>query len=94
MDDKSLEILGFPHIREILAGFTVFSSSRELALDIHPLSDYEQISLLLGQSAEEEATHSGTTVEGHRFQRLSPAEAEFAFPVHLLTACLPELASR
>ena len=52
MDDKSLEILEFPRIREILAGFTVFSASRELAIDIQPLADYEQISLLLGQSAE------------------------------------------
>jgi MutS2 family protein len=52
MDDKSLEILEFPRIREILAGFTAFSASRELAIDIQPLSDYEQISLLLGQSAE------------------------------------------
>ncbi len=52
MDDKSLEILEFPRIREILAGFTAFSASHELALDIQPLSDYEQISLLLRQSAE------------------------------------------
>jgi len=52
MDDKSLEILEFPRIREILAGFTEFSASRELALEIQPLSDYEQISLLLRQSAE------------------------------------------
>lgn len=52
MDDKSLEILEFPRIREILAGFTAFSASHELALEIQPLSDYEQISLLLRQSAE------------------------------------------
>ena len=52
MDDKSLEILEFPRIREILAGFTAFSASHKLAIDIQPLSDYEQISLLLGQSAE------------------------------------------
>jgi len=52
VDDKSLEILEFPRIREILAGFTAFSASHELALEIQPLSDYEQISLLLRQSAE------------------------------------------
>ncbi|MFC2060301.1 endonuclease MutS2 [Chloroflexota bacterium] len=52
MDNKSLEILEFPRIREILAGFTSFMASRELAIDIQPLSDYEQISLLLRQSAE------------------------------------------
>ena len=67
MDDKSLEILEFPRIREILAGFTAFSASHELALDIQPLSDYKQISLLLGQSAEEKVTHPGTTIEGHFF---------------------------
>ena len=52
MDDKSLEMLEFPRIREILAEFTSFSASRELAINLQPLSDYERISLLLGQSAE------------------------------------------
>ncbi|MFC1865051.1 endonuclease MutS2, partial [Chloroflexota bacterium] len=52
MDDKSLEILEFPRIKEILAGFTSFQASHELALDLQPLSDYEQVSLLLKQSAE------------------------------------------
>lgn len=52
MDDKSLEILEFPRIREILAGFTSFSASHELAVNLQPLSDYEQVSLLLTQSAE------------------------------------------
>ena len=52
MDDKSLEILEFHRVREILAEFTAFSASHELALDIQPLSDYEQISLLLRQSTE------------------------------------------
>ena len=52
MDNKSLEILEFPRIREILAGFTSFSASHELAVNLQPLSDYEQVSLLLTQSAE------------------------------------------
>jgi len=52
MDDKSLEILEFPRIREILAGFTSFLASRELAINLQPFSDYEHISLLLRQSAE------------------------------------------
>jgi len=52
VDDKSLEMLEFHRIREILAGFTSFSASRELTLRLKPLSDYEQISLLLRQSAE------------------------------------------
>ncbi|HLC29451.1 MAG TPA: endonuclease MutS2, partial [Dehalococcoidia bacterium] len=52
MDSKSLEILEFPQIRRILAEFTSFSASAKLALTLQPLSDYERISLLLGQSAE------------------------------------------
>lgn len=52
MDDKSLEMLEFPQIREILAGFTSFSVSRELAINLQPISDYERVSLLLRQSAE------------------------------------------
>ena len=52
MDDKSLEVLEFHRIREILAGFTSFSASRELAITLRPLSDYENVSLLLRQSAE------------------------------------------
>jgi DNA mismatch repair protein MutS2 len=52
MDDKSLQMLEFPQIREILAGFTSFSASRELALNLQPLCDYERASLLLRQSAE------------------------------------------
>ena len=52
MDTKSLEVLEFHRIREILSGFTSFSVSRELALALQPLTSYEQVSLLLGQSAE------------------------------------------
>jgi DNA mismatch repair protein MutS2 len=52
MDDKSLEMLEFPKIKEILAGFTSFSVSRELALALKPLHDYERISLWLRQTKE------------------------------------------
>ncbi len=52
MDDKSLEMLEFPKIREILAEYTSFSASRELAMSLMPLQDYGRISLLLQQSAE------------------------------------------
>lgn len=52
MDDKSLEILEFPKIREIIADFTSFSVSRDLALNLKPSSDPELVSLLLRQSAE------------------------------------------
>jgi DNA mismatch repair protein MutS2 len=52
MDDKSLEMLEFSRIREILAGFTSFSVSRELAIVLKPQHNYEQISLWLRQTAE------------------------------------------
>lgn len=52
MDNKSLEMLEFPRIREILAGYTSFSASRELAENLQPQYDYEEISLLLRQTAE------------------------------------------
>jgi DNA mismatch repair protein MutS2 len=52
MDDKSLEMLEFPKIREILAGFTSFSASRERALALKPERDYERISLWLRQTKE------------------------------------------
>jgi DNA mismatch repair protein MutS2 len=52
MDDKSLEMLEFPKIREILTGYTSFSASREMAEVLTPRQDYEQITLLLKQTAE------------------------------------------
>ncbi len=52
MDDKNLEMLEFPKIREILAEYTSFSTSRQLALSIYPSSSRDGITLLLKQSAE------------------------------------------
>src|SRR3990172_12103648 len=52
LDDKSLEILDFPKIKQILAGFTSFAAGRQLALDLQPLHDYQSIATLLRQSAE------------------------------------------
>jgi len=52
LDDKSLRILEFHRIREILTGFTSFSASRELAAGLMPVSDYTAISLSLKQPAE------------------------------------------
>jgi DNA mismatch repair protein MutS2 len=52
MENSSLEMLEFPKIREILAGFTSFSASRELAISLRPSSNFEMVSLLLKQSGE------------------------------------------
>ena len=52
MGDRDLELLEFHKIREILAAFTSFSASRELALDLVPLLDEEKVRLRLSESAE------------------------------------------
>ncbi|MFC2027192.1 endonuclease MutS2 [Chloroflexota bacterium] len=52
MDKKSLEMLEYSKVREILASFTSFPISRELAMDIEPSPVMEQVSYLLRQSAE------------------------------------------
>jgi DNA mismatch repair protein MutS2 len=52
VDRKSLEMLEFPRIREILAGYTSFSASRELAAALTPSTDFTAISQRLGQTAE------------------------------------------
>ncbi len=52
MAERDLELLEFHKIREILATYTSFSASRELALCITPLADFDQVTHLLTQSAE------------------------------------------
>jgi len=52
LGDRDLELLEFHKIREILAGFTSFSASRELALTLTPLLDEEEVCLRLKESAE------------------------------------------
>jgi DNA mismatch repair protein MutS2 len=52
LGDRDLELLEFHKIREILTGFTSFSASRELALNLVPLSNEEDVVLRLRQSAE------------------------------------------
>jgi DNA mismatch repair protein MutS2 len=52
MDIKSLEMLDFPKIRELVAEYTSFSASRALAMNLTPLQDYARITSLLEQTAE------------------------------------------
>lgn len=52
MDDKSLEILEFPKVKEILAAETSFSGGRDLALGLEPHSQRQTVTLLLRQSSE------------------------------------------
>ncbi|MFC1872726.1 endonuclease MutS2 [Chloroflexota bacterium] len=55
MDEKSLEMLEYPQVREIIAGYTSFNISRELALSLTPLTESEQINELLTRAAEASA---------------------------------------
>jgi len=52
LDEKSLEMLEFHRVKEIIAGFTSFPASQKLALGLPCSNDYSRISLLLGQSTE------------------------------------------
>jgi len=52
LGDRDLELLEFHKVREILARFTSFSASRELALDLNPILGEEEVCLRLRQSAE------------------------------------------
>ncbi len=52
MDEKSLQLLEFPQVRKIVAGYTSFSVSYDLVLGLVPLVDYNRVSLLLKQSEE------------------------------------------
>ena len=52
MQDKSLEMLEFPRVKEILAGYTGFAVSREMALALKPSAETEQVTQLLKLSAE------------------------------------------
>jgi DNA mismatch repair protein MutS2 len=67
MDEKSLEILEFPEIRRIVSGYTSFSASREMVLDLKPLSNYDEVSLRLRQSTEARyllSVEAGLTISG------------------------------
>jgi DNA mismatch repair protein MutS2 len=52
VDSKDLELLEFPRIREIIAGYTSISLSREAALALQPSSNFGTIENALAQSAE------------------------------------------
>jgi len=52
MDTKSLEMLEFHRVREIIAGYTSFPASQALALALKPSSDYNEITLLFKQCSE------------------------------------------
>ena len=52
MDNKDLELLEFPRIRDIIAGYCSFSLSREVALSLMPSSDFAEVEARLAESSE------------------------------------------
>ncbi len=52
MDAKDIELLEFPRIREIIAGYCSFSLSRDNAISLLPSSDYEEVISRLEDSSE------------------------------------------
>lgn len=58
MDAKSLEMLEFPKVREIIAGYTSFPASQALAHALQPSSDAVRVQLWLRQSAEARHLHA------------------------------------
>ncbi|MBN2238493.1 MAG: endonuclease MutS2 [Dehalococcoidales bacterium] len=52
MDEKSLQILEFPRIRDILAGYTSFPAGYALAQQLTPLTDFNEVNKLLKESEE------------------------------------------
>jgi len=52
MDNKDLELLEFPRIRDIIAGYCSFSLSREAALGLTPSSDFAEVEARLAESSE------------------------------------------
>ena len=52
MDHKSLELIEFPKVRELIAGYASFDAGKDLALQIEPLADAGAVRGLLEQSAE------------------------------------------
>ncbi len=90
MGNRDLELLEFHKIREILAGFTWFSASRELALDLTPLTDEDEVRLRLRQSAEARRllslspdTHIGEVVDIREVVRMA-ARGKVLAPQSLL----------
>ena len=52
MDEKSLELLEFPRVREIISRYTEFPGGSRLALAVRPFSGFPQLERALRQSRE------------------------------------------
>lgn len=69
MDQKTLSTLEYPTILTALADQCHFNPARERAVQLHPLTDLDQVRTLLEETAEAVALitlHPGTTIGGAR----------------------------
>jgi DNA mismatch repair protein MutS2 len=93
MDTKDLELLEFPRIREIIAGYCCFSMSRELAMSLSPSTDIDKINKLLGESAEarelieEDSSVSSSGVEDIRDYAVAASRGQILDPKTLRIIC-------
>ena len=82
LDQKSILILEFNKIREIVAGYTSFSGGRDLALDMQPTTEIEQAREWQSETREAVSlfdTDSGVTLGGARDVRRAADNAMRGF---------------
>jgi hypothetical protein len=74
MDTKDLELLEFPRIREIIAGYCSFSMGRDMAMSLSPSTDIDEINKRLEESKEAGKTNQETAplppAESRKYPRL------------------------
>ncbi len=78
MDQKTLKILEYPRILEALADQCHFNPAREMALELAPSTDLDEVNLLQQETAEALdlfTLHPGTTIGGARDLRPIVADA-------------------
>lgn len=82
LDSKSLSILEFDKVRDIIAGYTSFSGGRELALALMPTDELEQAREWQAETREAVSlfqTDSGVTIGGARDVRRAADNATRGF---------------
>lgn len=93
MDNKDLELLEFPRIREIIAGYCSFSISRDMAMSLSPSTDIEEINKRLAESAEasrlmeEDGSVSAGGVEDIRDYAIAASRGQILDPKTLREIC-------
>ena len=93
MDNKDLELLEFPRICEIIAGYCSFSISREMAMSLSPSTDIDDIRTKLDESREasglmeEDCSVSANGVEDIRDYAVSASRGQVLDPKTLRVIC-------